>query len=301
MTATIIVLIIVLILAMVIVPFTRQMVKDKLELQSNPVNKKFETLVGIINDALLNGRGDITLFDEDPKQMNLFSKDRANMLIQFYYSTGNLTIYLKYKYFQKELKWHKLYGGLRNITVFMQKDIAWDFIDNANKQIARFQQRVGSESVHDMRGSGGHAATASDPTAMISEMYADLSVEQKRSLANFLYVIGRASGADETRVLACQGMSQTLLCLGVRWDDCKRQLSDYGESKIYSDLKGTEDIIVTMMLMSALQIVGTLSSPANPSPKMEDKLLSSFEKLGYSEQQLIEHVEKVEAMNRMFG
>lgn len=50
MIATIVVLTIVLILAILIIPFARQMVKDKLELERNPINKKFEVLVGIIND-----------------------------------------------------------------------------------------------------------------------------------------------------------------------------------------------------------------------------------------------------------
>ena len=91
---TIIILIIVLILALVIVPFARQIVKDKEELAKTPINEKFQILVAKINDGLLDGKGEITLFDDDPRLMNLMSEDMRNMLIQFYYSTGNLTIYL---------------------------------------------------------------------------------------------------------------------------------------------------------------------------------------------------------------
>ena len=103
MTITLIFILVVFLLALIFVPFTRQLVKDKEELSRNPINKKFEILVGVINDTMLEGKGEITLFNDDPRLMNLMSEDKRNMLIQFYYSTGNLTITLNYKYLQKEL------------------------------------------------------------------------------------------------------------------------------------------------------------------------------------------------------
>lgn len=101
MTITLIFLLIIFILALIFVPFTRQLIKDKEELSRNPINKKFEILVGVINDTMFNGKGEITLFEDNPRLMNLISENRSNMLIQFYYSTGNLTIILNYKYLKK--------------------------------------------------------------------------------------------------------------------------------------------------------------------------------------------------------
>ena len=95
MTITLIFLLVIFVLALIFVPFTRQLVKDKEELSRNPINKKFEILVGVINDVMLDGKGEVTLFDDDPRLMNLMSDDKRNMLIQFYYSTGNLSITLK--------------------------------------------------------------------------------------------------------------------------------------------------------------------------------------------------------------
>ena len=86
---TIILLIILFLAALLFVPFARQLAKDKMELAANPINEKFGILVGIINDALLAGGGEVTLFDDNPKLMNLFSKDQANILIQFFYGTGS--------------------------------------------------------------------------------------------------------------------------------------------------------------------------------------------------------------------
>ena len=131
---TIIILIILLILALIFVPFSRAIVKDKLELAETPINKKFEILINRINDGLLDGRGEAVLFDDDARLMNLFSEDKSNYLIQFYYSTGTLTITLNYKYFQNELVRKEQYHGLRNISIYQQKDIANQFLEMCNRE-----------------------------------------------------------------------------------------------------------------------------------------------------------------------
>ena len=124
MTITLIFPLVVFVLALIFVPFTRQLVKDKEELSRNPINKKFEILVGAINEFMLDGKGEVTLFEDEPRLMNLMSEERRNMLIQFYYSTGNLTITLNYKFFQKELVYKKQLSGLRNLSAFIQPDNA---------------------------------------------------------------------------------------------------------------------------------------------------------------------------------
>lgn len=139
MTITLIFLLVVFVLALIFVPFTRQLVKDKEELSRNPINKKFEILVGAINELMLDGKGEVTLFEDEPRLINLMSEERRNMLIQFYYSTGNLTITLNYKFFQKELVYKKQFSGLRNLSAFMQHDIANEFIEVCNKKISEHQ------------------------------------------------------------------------------------------------------------------------------------------------------------------
>lgn len=94
--ATIIILIIVFIIAILIVPYMRQWAIDKVELTTNPIEKKFEVLVGMINNHLMNGLGEITLFDDDKRAMNLMADCRSNLLVQFYYNAGILTIILNY-------------------------------------------------------------------------------------------------------------------------------------------------------------------------------------------------------------
>ena len=128
MTVTLIVLLVVLFLALLFIPFMRQIAKDKVELSQTTLPQKFETLFATINAGLMGGNGELTTFDDDPRSVNMFDENHPNMLIQFYYSTANLAITLNYKFLQKELIFKKDYPGLRNITIFQQKDIANDFV-----------------------------------------------------------------------------------------------------------------------------------------------------------------------------
>lgn len=299
--ATIIVLIIVLILSLVIVPFARDMIKDKEELSQTPINKKFELLVSIINDGLLNGRGEITLFDDDPKLMNLLSEDRRNLLIQFFYSTGNLTIYLNYKYLQKELKWSKQFSHLRNLTVFMQKDIANQFIEMSNKKIMEFQQSVGFSDINDMSGTQDSTFSEDDPTRIVSSIYEGLSLDQKKSIVNLMYVIACSGGNEENRILHSTVFTQQILFLNVRWEDCKKQLTLYGKDKIYSDLKGINHSTLDMIVMQSFHLVMEMSSPPAINPNMERTFFESFYRLGYTENKVQEVIEKMIALQKMFS
>lgn len=186
MTITLIFLLVIFVLALIFVPFTRQLVKDKEELSRNPINKKFEILVGVINDIMLDGKGEVTLFDDDPRLMNLMSDDRSNMLIQFYYSTGNLTITLKYKFLQKELVYEKQFSGLRNLSAFMQRDIANEFIEICGRKIAEHQQNVGYMDMSSMSGIQNPTLSDSDPMDVVRGMYNGLTTRQRCSAINLL-------------------------------------------------------------------------------------------------------------------
>ena len=82
---TIIILIVILIVALIAIAFSRQLVMDKQELLQTPINEKFKVLASVINEGLLDGKGELTVFDDDPRIMNLMSMNRQNLLIQFHY------------------------------------------------------------------------------------------------------------------------------------------------------------------------------------------------------------------------
>ena len=302
MTITLIFLLVIFVLALIFVPFTRQLVKDKEELSRNPINKKFEILVGVINDVMLDGKGEVTLFDEDPRLMNLMSDDKRNMLIQFYYSTGNLSITLKYKFLQKELVYEKQFSGLRNLSAFMQRDIANEFIEICGRKIAEHQQNVGYMDMSSMSGIQNPTLSDSDPMDVVRGVYNGLTTRQRCSAINLLYVIAQTSGMPEDTILKNVAFNQTVLTLNVKWEECKRQLETLGENAIYTDLNGIDDSVITMLLLSAFQLVVSLSdNPNNINPAVEEKFIYCFGRMGYSEEKINQELEKIMLMAKMFS
>ena len=302
MTITLIFLLVIFVLALIFVPFTRQLVKDKEELSRNPINKKFEILVGVINDVMLDGKGEVTLFDDDPRLMNLMSDDKRNMLIQFYYSTGNLSITLKYKFLQKELVYEKQFSGLRNLSAFMQRDIANEFIEICGRKIAEHQQNVGYMDMSSMSGIQNPTLSDSDPMDVVRGMYDGLTTRQRCSAINLLYVIAQSSGVPEGTILKNVAFNQTVLTLNVKWAECKRQLETLGENAIYTDLNGIDNSVITMLLLSAFQLVVSLSdNPNNINPAVEEKFIYCFGRMGYSEEKINQELEKIMLMAKMFS
>ena len=302
MTITLIFLLVIFVLALIFVPFTRQLVKDKEELSRNPINKKFEILVGVINDVMLEGKGEVTLFDDDPRLMNLMSDDKRNMLIQFYYSTGNLSITLKYKFLQKELVYEKQFSGLRNLSAFMQRDIANEFIEICGRKIAEHQQNVGYMDMSSMSGIQNPTLSDSDPMDVVRGVYNGLTTRQRCSAINLLYVIAQTSGMPEDTILKNVAFNQTVLTLNVKWEECKRQLETLGENAIYTDLNGIDDSVITMLLLSAFQLVVSLSdNPNNINPAVEEKFIYCFGRMGYSEEKINQELEKIMLMAKMFS
>ena len=302
MTITLIFLLVIFVLALIFVPFTRQLVKDKEELSRNPINKKFEILVGVINDVMLDGKGEVTLFDDDPRLMNLMSDDKRNMLIQFYYSTGNLSITLKYKFLQKELVYEKQFSGLRDLSAFMQRDIANEFIEICGRKIAEHQQNVGYMDMSSMSGIQNPTLSDSDPMDVVRGVYNGLTTRQRCSAINLLYVIAQTSGMPEDTILKNVAFNQTVLTLNVKWEECKRQLETLGENAIYTDLNGIDDSVITMLLLSAFQLVVSLSdNPNNINPAVEEKFIYCFGRMGYSEEKINQELEKIMLMAKMFS
>ena len=302
MTITLIFFLVVFVLALIFVPFTRQLVKDKEELSRNPINKKFEILVGVINYIMLDGKGEVTLFEDEPRLMNLMSEERRNMLIQFYYSTGNLTITLNYKFFQKELVYKKQFSGLRNLSAFMQHDIANEFIEVCNKKISEHQQNVGYMDMSSMSGAHSQGLSESDPMDVVRGIYNGLTKMQRCSAINLLYVIAKSSGASENTILKNVAFNQTVLTLNVKWEECKRQLEILGENTIYSDLNGIDDSVITMLLLAAFQLVVSLrDNPNNDNPVVEEKFIYCFGMMGYSEEKISQELEKIMLMTKMFS
>ena len=54
---TLIILLIILVLALIILPFTKALMKDKQDLRERPIEVRFKVLIDEINKAILDGKG----------------------------------------------------------------------------------------------------------------------------------------------------------------------------------------------------------------------------------------------------
>lgn len=301
---TIIILIVLLILALVIIPFSRQLILDKEELHKTPINEKFKELVTIINNTMLNGEGEITLFDNNPRLMNLMSDNMRNMLIQFYYSTGNLTIILNYKYFQKELVHKEVYNNLRNITIFTQKDIARSFIEVCNKKIMEHQQMVMKSQTAAMPYGSENINIEGDTTSFLAAPYKSLSLRQKRSVVNLLYIIAKHKGLNDNEIRELTSINQQAVILNLRLDDCKRQLIQDGnsETSIVNDLKGIDEGCMSSIILSVIQLLHDLANSLDDfDTEFEEYVNTLFEQMGYSQQRVENIIKKINLLGNMFS
>ena len=192
MTIFLIFLLVILVVAMFVVFFGRDMVKDILELQKQPIDKKFEVLIEHLNQGLLYGEGKVALFDDNMRIFNMFSEKYPNRILHFAYYTGHLTIEMGYKFYQQELRFHKQYFHLRDISIFAQKNIARDFIELAQMKIKEHEISVGRKTVSGIKENFDplpDASCNSDPTQIIDKFYAVLSPEQRTAMICHMLLI----------------------------------------------------------------------------------------------------------------
>ena len=295
---TLIILFIVLVLALLILPFFKALMKDKQDLRQSPIEVRFKVLIDEINKAFLDGKG-TTVYPvkNDNRWLNLHSSDRANYLFQFNYSTGSLTVYMHYKYLQKELSEKVPFYNVRDVDIFTQKRMANEFIQKMRVAIMKHQETIG------IPGQSGPIPSQfmddeDDPIDMVSSMYGDLSMHQKKSIINMGYLIFSANGSSWNDFVSYGPTRQQLNFLNLNWKDCQQQLNSEGENIIYTDLKELEDVVYDSLLMFWLSMV---VMETGLDDNRAEKFLSMNERLGHSEQDVEQRVQKIQAMMNFFG
>jgi hypothetical protein len=118
--------------------FLRDLNKDKADLRDKDASEKFSIVAGLINEAAFNNNGEITVLDN--REFTLY--EGKNQMVRFIYSTGNLTIIWKYKYFQKEVTHERVFRNVRNLSIFEQEGIGKTMIEEMHKIIVSHQQNV---------------------------------------------------------------------------------------------------------------------------------------------------------------
>jgi len=114
--------------------FFKDASKDKDDLRNTSLKEKFNVIVNTLNNEAFNGNGSVTNLDK--RSFNLYEQGK-NQIIQFQYGTGHLTLTWKYKYFQKEIVHEKTYTNVRNLSLFEQKKIADDMINQMRNVVEK--------------------------------------------------------------------------------------------------------------------------------------------------------------------
>ncbi|MBO6573124.1 MAG: hypothetical protein JJ958_11860 [Balneola sp.] len=113
--------------------------KDNYDLRGQALNEKFKVIVNMINTVAFNGQGIVT--QRDKREFNLY-REKENQIINFIYSTGNLTITWKYKYFQKEVIHERTFYDVRNLSLFEQQEIGEIMIEEMGQVVAKHKNNV---------------------------------------------------------------------------------------------------------------------------------------------------------------
>lgn len=296
MTSTLIVLLIITLLAMIFFPFSRALMKDRAELHENPMEKKFNILITRINDLLMNGNGEVVKFQNDPRMLNLFDDNQANMIIHFYYSTGSLTITLKYKYYHVEMVKKMQFDNMRQAESFRQQDVANHFCEEATIAIRQHQDNVG-KSQGFQTPTGDLHMSPSPESELFTEraMYNHLTREQKLELLNMARIVFLADGSPMEEFRDSAVLRKLLLNLQIDFDtyDC-----EVATRPTYVDMKHLYAVDKTITVMSMLPVIS--SSRRNPDIRME-ALYKIFGQINVSREQVDEIIQKMAMMMEYFG
>lgn len=304
MTTTLVVLLIITLLAMIFLPFSRALMKDRSELHENPMEKKFNILITRINDLLMNGQGEVVKFKDDPRMLNLFDDNHANMIINFYYSTGSLTITLKYKYYHVELVKKMQFDNMRQAETFRQQDVANHFCEEATIAIRQHQIKINNE--RGLKDSAGEYIFGSQPSLedsdnpvdLVRGMYDNFSRNEKIAWVNVAQMIYCADGSSVNDFKNHPQFSDILLNFQVNYSEAEKQFNQIGESGIIDILDNGKDEDLIMKLMPVFPFV---LDQSGPNEARIDKFYSIFGRLGYTQERIDNELEKMMLLMQHFG
>ncbi len=127
-----------LIVGYLIINFSSDLNKDNYDLDGQTLDQKFSVIVNILNKAAFNGSATVT--PTGKRTFNLTNEQ--NQLIRFHFSTGHLTIYWFYKFYQKEVVHERQFNDDRNLSIFEQQKIAEQMIKEMAIVVEQHKNKV---------------------------------------------------------------------------------------------------------------------------------------------------------------
>lgn len=108
----------------IMLPFIRERLLDRKELELCPIQDKFDDMVAELDRLVFNGQGTLTVYDEQPEYMYMNCMANAEVSYCFMYTTGNLTVQIMLNKDGKDRIVEKHYNQLRTIDKYVQQRLA---------------------------------------------------------------------------------------------------------------------------------------------------------------------------------
>jgi len=118
-------IIVIIVIVFIIGKFIGSLDADKKELNKEPLEQKFKILVGQINNRLYNNKGKVTVIDN--RSFNLY-EEGTNQIVQFFYSSGNLSLTWRWKRLVNETICNKNFSNVRDAGEQKQQQIFQTFV-----------------------------------------------------------------------------------------------------------------------------------------------------------------------------
>lgn len=298
MTATLIVLLIITLVALIFIPFSKALMRDRRELRANPMERKFGLLISRINTLMMNGSGEV-IKTSNPRQVNLFSDDVPNMLICIFYSTGIVTVTLKYKYYQVELVKDFKYYDMREADAFRQTDVANSFAEDAAIAIQQHQRVVSGKL--GLRADDGdfvfpHGQTTTsddDPIGLMRGMFDRLTLRQKVASLNLARII-YAKVYSEDAFRNHTALNSTLLSLQINASQVFNAQDKDDINSIASTLHKSTGAPIYLILLIVMPFMDN-------GGVMEREFMRIMSLCGYTKDNIEQECQKMALIMQQFG
>ena len=127
--------ILVVIVVVILGKFLLSLNSDNNELESLDLQEKFQVLLEILNNQIFEGDAFVTKLDK--RSFNL-GETASNKIVQFFYSTGNLSITFRTKQFGGEITCQRDFPNLRHVNNEKQQQIAMRFVEEIRMKLAQY-------------------------------------------------------------------------------------------------------------------------------------------------------------------
>jgi uncharacterized tellurite resistance protein B-like protein len=132
----------------------------------------------------------------------------------------------------------------------------------------------------------------------ISEVFHDLTLNQKMSVMNLLLTIGVCDGEQGNQNKELQYLNTYVKILDVRQDRCMSYLETYGHERIISDLKTISQSQKEFLVVAAWEMITCDGRPNETELHVAGNI---FDQMGISEEKFVETIQKTQALMKYFS